>query len=162
MYSSLTQLYLKVSDDMAGIDLSEVETLFDLAVFPSLKKFGYRTYGRDFFPNRAVQSLFNRSRCQLTHFDLSGDLENSRSEGLISIFDDLPSITHLKLEDTGRYGRTWPESGIGWDALLQRLGPTRHDEFERLFPRLESLEFLGYEAISWSCLAGWRTVSAWE
>ena len=40
--------------------------------------------------------------------------------------------------------------------LLRRLTPIRPSEFthtERLLPRLESLEFLGYKGFSWSCLA---------
>jgi hypothetical protein len=42
------------------------------------------------------------------------------------------------------------------NMLLRRLTPIRPSEFihiDRLLPRLESLEFVGYKAFSWSCLA---------
>jgi hypothetical protein len=106
----------------------------------------------NFFPNLVLQSLFNRSHCQLSHFDLSGDLENGMPDDLISILSDLPTITHLKLEDT--YSTC--VEGVMSDELLQRLTPVRHNEFAhagRLLPRLESLEFFGYKTFSWSSLA---------
>jgi len=70
---TLKRLYLG-SDDDADIDPFQAETLLGLAVFPSLEHFGYRLPIDCFFPNDALQSLFHRSHCQLTHFDLSGDL----------------------------------------------------------------------------------------
>lgn len=42
------------------------------------------------------------------------------------------------------------------EQVARRLTPIHPGEFthtERLLPRLESLEFLGYKGFSWSCLA---------
>jgi len=151
-HSTLKRLYLGSGDD-AEIDPFQVETLLGLAVFPSLEQFGYGFASGSSFPIRAIQSLFNRSHCQLTHFDLSGDLEDITSDELISILSDLPTITHLKLED--RYSRPLEDTFMS-DELLQSLTPIHHGEFThtgRLLPRLESLEFLGYKTFSWTCLA---------
>jgi hypothetical protein len=137
-HSSLTQLYLEISGDLG----TDEEPLFDLAVFPSLEKFGCRISDVYCLPIRALQSLFDRSHCQLTHFDLLGELDHDMSDDLISILADMPSITHLKLEDT--YSTT-QEEAIMSDELLRML--------YSLLPRLESLEFLGYKTFSWSCLA---------
>jgi len=151
IHSALRELYLETGSDSA-ITPSELETLLDLAVFPSLEKFGYLCSMGKLFPNRALRSLLNRSHCQLTHFDLSGDLENCTSECFISILSDLPTITDLKLED--HYHRHL-ECALMSDELLQRLTPTRCGEFiqTRLLPRLKSLKFLGYKTFSWSCFA---------
>jgi hypothetical protein len=144
---ALRELYLKTD-----MHLSEMGTL-DLVVFPSLEKFGYNSVIRTAFPNSAIPSIFNRSRCQLTHFDLCGDLQNGTSDDLISILSDLPTITHFKLED--KYSRRLDDALMS-NKLLQKLTPIHPNEFtrtDRLLPRLESLEFVGYKAFSWSCLA---------
>ena len=73
--------------------------MLNLATFPSLEKFGYYSGSSTLFPNNAIPSIFNRSRCQLTHFDLCGDLEDGTTDGLISILSDLPTITHFKLQE---------------------------------------------------------------
>jgi len=148
-HSTLRQLYLDAGDE---IDLSELEILLDLTVFPSLEKFGYESSQRFLFPNNALPSLFNRSRCHLTHFDLTGKLQNATSDDLISILSDLPTVTHLKLEDA----YSWRlKAAIMSDQLLQRLTPTLGGDVTTSFlPRLESLEFRGFKAFSWSCLAG--------
>jgi len=151
VHSALRQLHLEAGSDL-DITLSELETLLDLAVFPSLEKFGYICSMGAVFPNRALSSLFNRSHCQLTHFYLSGDLENCTLECFTAILSDLPTITVLKLEDNHHRHL---EDAIMSDELLQRLTPTLCGEVirTRLLPRLESLKFLGYKAFSWSCLA---------
>jgi len=151
-HPALRELYLVTGDD-SDIDPSELETLLNLAIFPSLERFGYKSTRASFFPNSALPSMFNRSHCQLTHFELSGRLENGTADDLISILSDLPTITHLKLDDS----HSWrSENAIMSDKLLQRLTPIPRSEFTntgRLLPRLESLEFIGYKAFSWSCLA---------
>jgi len=149
-HSALRRLYLDVGCE---IDLLELETLLDLAVFPSLERFGYESSHRFLFPNNALPPLFNRSRCRLTHFDLTGKLQNATSDNLISILSDVPTVTHLKLEDPYSWG---PEAAIMSDQFLQRLTPTLGGEVTqtRLLPRLKSLEFRGLKAFSWSCLAG--------
>ena len=128
---------------------ADMETLLNLSVFPSLDKLGYGSSSGMDFPNRALSSLFNRSHCQLTHFDLTGDIQGATSDDLISIVSDLPTITHLKLEDMRL------EDTIMSDELLQRLAPTLSNEVARtrLLPRLGSLEFFGHKTFSWSCLA---------
>jgi hypothetical protein len=155
-HSALTGFYLEAGGTASELEVSEFETLFDLVVFPSLEKFGFGCSRRIFFPNRAIPSLLNRSHCPLTHFDLFGDLVDGSADDLISIFSDLPTITHLKLEDSYSFGQ---EDGIMSNRLLQRLTPTTSTlqsegiHTGRVLPRLESLEFLGYKAFSWSCLA---------
>jgi hypothetical protein len=130
---------------------SELVTMLNLVVFPSLEKFGYDSLDRTSFPNSAIPSIFNRSRCQLTHFDLCGDLRNGTTDDLIAILSDLPTITHFKLHHIHM------DNAIMSDQLLRRLTPIHPSEFthtDRLLPRLESLEFRGYKGFSWSCLAG--------
>jgi hypothetical protein len=139
-------------DDHSGIDILQLENLLDLAVFPSLEQYRYGSID-SFFPNSALSSLFSRSHCRLTHFHLFGDLENGTSDKLISILSGLPTVTHLKLEESESRP---PEDVIMSDELLQKLTPNRFGEFahtDQLLPRLKSLEFLGYKAFSWSCLA---------
>ena len=145
-HSALKELYLETNDD---VDPSELVTILDLVTFPSLEKFGYDSGSRISFPNSAIPSIFNRSRCQLTHFDLCGDLRNGTTDDLISILSDLPTITHFKLQES------YFDSLMS-NMLLRRLTPTRPSEFihiDRLLPRLESLEFRGPKGFSWSCLA---------
>jgi hypothetical protein len=151
-HSALRELYLKIND-VVLMHPSELVTILDLVVFPSLEKFGYNSGSTHFFPNSALPSLFNRSHCQLTHFDLSGHLENGTTDDLISILSDLPTITHFKLEDI--YSQRLDDALMS-NKLLRRLTPIRPREFtrtDRLLPRLESLEFVGYKAFSWSRLA---------
>jgi hypothetical protein len=148
---ALRELYLNT--DESQMHPSDLVTMLDLATFPSLEKFGYNSGSRTSFPNSAIPSIFNRSRCQLTHFDLSGDLRNGTTNDLISILSDLPTITHFKLHDfyCGRL-----DDGLMSDMLLRRLTPIPPSEsihIDRLLPRLESLEFRGYKGFSWSCLA---------
>jgi hypothetical protein len=153
-YSALRELYLG-PNDVTMVDLSEVVTMLNLSTFPSLEKFGYDSGSRTSFPNSAIPSIFNRSRCRLTHFDLSGHLENGTTYDLISILSDLPTITHFKLED--KYSRRLDANAIMSNQLLRRLTPIRPSEsihIDRLLPRLESLEFIGYKGFSWGCLAG--------
>jgi hypothetical protein len=135
---------------------SVLVTMLNLAVFPSLEKFGYDSLVRTSFPNSAIPSIFNRSRCQLTHFDLCGDLRNGTTDDLIAILSDLPTITHFKLHHIHM------DNAIMSDQLLRRLTPIHPSEFthiDRLLPRLESLEFRGYKGFSWSCLAGLVSVA---
>ena len=152
-HSALRELYLETSDEMM-IPPSELVTMLNLASFPSLERFGYDSRSRTSFPNSALPFIFNRSRCQLTHFDLCGDLRNGTTDDLISILSDLPTITHFKLQHN--YNQPL-DVAIMSDQLLRRLIPIRPSEsihIDRLLPRLESLEFLGYKGFSWSCLAG--------
>jgi hypothetical protein len=154
-HSALRELYLETNDD---VDPSELVIMLDFVTFPSLKKFGYDSGSRTSFPNSAIPSIFNRSHCQLTHFDLCGDLRNGTTDDLISILSDLPTVTHFKLQESF-FGRT--DDGLMSDMLLRRLTPIPPSEsihIDRLLPRLESLEFWGYKGFSWSCLA--RLVSA--
>jgi len=149
-HSALREWYCHNDDNIYPLDLG---TLLDLAVFPSLEKFGYRGSNGTIFPHLALHSLFNRSNCQLTHLELSGDLEEATSDDFISILSDLPTITHLKLEDSCRQCMN---EAIMSDELLQRLAPTLSDDEAvrtRLLPRLESLDFLGHKTFSWSSLA---------
>jgi len=153
-HSVLRELYLEAGDESVMPDPSHLETLLNLAVFPSLEKFGYKSASMAFFPTNTLPSIFNRSHCQLTHFHLSGHLENGTSDDLISILSDLPTITHFKLEDN--HSRRL-KNALMSDELLLRITPIPRGEFShisQLLPRLESLEFLGYRAFSWSCLAG--------
>jgi hypothetical protein len=96
-HSALRELYLETNE--SRMDPSELVTMLDLVTFPSLEKFGYDSGSRTSFPNSAIPSIFNRSRCQLTHFDLCGDLRNGTTDDLISILSDLPTITHFKLQE---------------------------------------------------------------
>jgi hypothetical protein len=149
-HSALRELYLETNDD---VDSSELVTMLDLVTFPSLKKFGYNSGSRTSFPNSAIPSIFNRSRCQLTHFDLCGDLRNGTTDDLISILSDLPTITHFKLQES-YFGSL--DDALMSNMLLRRLTPILPSEFihiDRLLPRLESLEFQGPKGFSWSCLA---------
>ena len=149
---SLRELYLNTSE--SRMDASDVVTMLDFVTFPSLERFGYDSGGRTLFPNGAIPTIFNRSRCRLTHFDLRGDLRKGTTDDLISILSDLPTLTHFKLQDS--YSRRQDDPLMS-NVLLQRLTPIiRPNEFihiDRLLPRLESLEFLGYKAFSWSFLA---------
>ena len=160
-HSALRELYLG-PNDVATVDTSEVVTLLNLSTFPSLEKFGYDSGSRNSFPNSAIPSIFNRSRCRLTHFDLFGHLENGTTGDLISILSDLPTITHFKLED--KYNRRLDDA-IMSNQLLRRLTPIRPSEsihIDRLLPRLESLEFIGYKGFSWGCLAGLVSATTWD
>ena len=151
--SALRELYLETNYEEV-VPHSQLVTMLNLSVFPSLEKFGYDSLTRTSFPNSAIPSIFNRSRCQLTHFDLCGDLRNGTTDDLISILSDLPTITHFKLED--KYSQLLDHALMS-NKLLRRLTPIRPSEFthiDRLLPRLESLEFGGYKGFSWSCLAG--------
>jgi hypothetical protein len=151
-HSALRELHLGTNEDLP-IHSSELVTMLDLATFPSLEKFVYDSGSRTLFPNSAIPSFFNRSRCQLTHFDLCGDLRNGTTSDLISILSGLPTVTHFKLED--KYSQRL-YNAIMSDQLLRRLTPIRPSEsihIDRLLPRLESLEFIGYKGFSWSCLA---------
>jgi len=146
-HSALRELYVH---NIGYIDPSET---LDLAIFPSLEKFGYTSSDGTPFPRSAFPSLFDRSNCQLTHFELSGDLRNVKSNHFISILFNLPTVTHLKLEDS--YGELYGDT-IMSDELLQWLTPTlRRDKavWTKLLPRLVSLDFLGHETFSWSSLA---------
>jgi hypothetical protein len=150
-HSALRELYLERNDETM-VHASELVTMLNLSKFPSLEKFGYNSWSRTSFPNSAIPSIFNRSRCQLTHFDLCGDLRSGTTDDLISILSDLPTITHFKLEDKRRH----LDDAIMSNKLLQRLTPFCTSEslhIDRLLPRLESLEFLGYKGFSWSYLA---------
>ena len=152
-HSALRELYLGTNEDLP-IHPSELLAMLDLATFPSLEKFRYRSHSRTSFPNSAIPSIFNRSRCQLTHFDLSGDLRNGTTDDLISILSNLPTITHFNLHDA--YCERLDDALMS-DMLLRRLTPIRPSEsthIDRLLPRLESLEFRGPKRFSWSCLAG--------
>ena len=152
-HSALKELYLETSDE-SKMHPSEVVTMLNLSALPSLERFGYDSGSRTSFPNSAIPSIFNRSRCQLTHFDLCGDLRNGKTDDLISILSDLPTITHFKLQDIHNQRLN---KSIMSDQLLRRLTPIRPSEsihLDRLLPRLESLEFIGYKGFSWSCLAG--------
>jgi len=151
-HSVLRELYLEAGDEL-DVDLSEMETLLNLAVFPSLEKFGYKSSNRSFFPTNSLSSMFDRSHCRLTHFHLSGHLENGTSDNLISILSNLPTITHFKLEDNHSQRM---KDAIMSDKLIQKITPiprTKLTHRGRLLPHLESLEFLGYRAFSWSSLA---------
>jgi len=98
------------------MDPSEGVSMPDLVTFPSLERFGHDSGSRASFPNSAIPSIFNRSRCQLTHFDLCGDLRNGTTDDLISILSDLPTITHFKLQDS--YSRRLDDALMS-DMLLQ-------------------------------------------
>jgi len=152
MHSALRELYLETSDE-SRMDTSELVTMLDLVTFPSLERFGYDSGSRTSFPNSAIPSIFNRSRCRLTHFDLCGDLRNGTTDDLISILSDLPTLTHFKLED--KYSQRLDDALMSNELLcrLTPIGPSEFIHIDRLLPRLESLEFVGYKAFSWSCLA---------
>ena len=94
--------------------------MLDLVTFPSLERFGHDSGRRSTFPNSAIPSIFNRSCCQLTHFDLCGDLRNGTMDDLISILSDLPTIMHFKLQDS--YSRRLDDALMS-DMLLRRLTP---------------------------------------
>jgi len=150
-HSSLKELYLETSVNF-WMDPSQLTTMLDFSSFPSLEKFGYKSLVWNAFPNSAIPSIFTRSHCRLAHFDLSGDLRNSTTDDLISILSDLPTITHFKLED--KESQCLDDTLMS-NKLLRRLTPFHSGGFtrDRLLPRLESLEFVGYKAFSWSCLA---------
>ena len=152
MHSALRELYLETSDE-SRMDPSELVTMLDLVTFPSLERFRYDCGSRTSFPNSAIPSIFNRSRCRLTHFDLCGDLRNGTTDDLISILSDLPTLTHFKLED--KYSQRLDDALMSNELLcrLTPIGPSEFIHIDRLLPRLESLEFVGYKAFSWSCLA---------
>jgi hypothetical protein len=117
---------------------------------------------RTSFPNSAIPSIFNRSRCQLTHFDLCGDLQNGTTDDLISILSDLPTIRHFKLND--KYSQRLDDALMS-NKLLRRLTPIRPSEFtrtDRLLPHLQSLEFVGYKAFSWVCLASMVSATTFD
>jgi hypothetical protein len=149
-HSALRELYFATSDEI-WMDPSE---LLNLSTFPSLEKFGYNSSISYSFPNSAIPSIFNRSRCRVTHFDLCGNLRNGTTDDLISILSDLPTITHFKLEDKRRSRRR--DGALMSNKLLRGLAPIRPSDFtrtDRLLPRLESLEFVGHKEFSWGCLA---------
>jgi hypothetical protein len=151
-HSALRELYLETSDE-SWINPPDLVTMLKFSAFPSLEKFGYNSSIRSSFPNSAIPSIFSRSRCRLTHFDLCGDLRNGTTDDLISILSDLPTITHFKLED--KYSQRLDDALMS-NKLLRRLTPIGPSEFihiDRLLPRLESLEFVGYKEFSWRCLA---------
>ena len=151
-HSALRELYLE-NNDVTMVHASEVVTMFNLSAFPSLEKFGYDSWSRTSFPNSAIPSIFNRSRCQLTHFDLRGDLRSGTADDLIAILSDLPTITHFKLED--KCSRRLDDALMS-NKLLRRLTPIHRSALiptDRLLPRLESLKFMGHKAFSWGCLA---------
>jgi hypothetical protein len=150
-HSALRELYLETNDE-AKMHPSELVAILDLATLPSLEKFEYYSESRTSFPNSAIPSIFNRSRCRLTHFDLGGDLRNGTTDDLIFILSDLPTITHFKLHHLDIL-----DNAIMSDQLLRRITPIRPSEsihIDRLLPHLESLEFIGYKGFSWNCLAG--------
>ena len=152
-HSALRELCLETNDE-EKMHPSELITIPDLATLPSLEKFEYYSATRTSFPNSAIPSIFNRSRCRLTHFDLCGDLRNGTTDNLISILSDLPTITHFKLCHLYHLRL---DNTIMSDQLLRRLTPIRPSEsihIDRLLPHLESLEFIGYKGFSWNCLAG--------
>jgi hypothetical protein len=59
-HSALRELYLETGDEseIADIHPSELKTILNLAVFPSLEKFGYGSGSRSFFPNDAPSICF--------------------------------------------------------------------------------------------------------
>jgi hypothetical protein len=128
----------------------ELKKWFDLLVFPSLEKFGYEGTKICDFPLNALISFFDRSHCQLTHFNLSGDLWDVTTDTLISLFSALPTLTHFKLEDI-EY-RSTKLDGIMTDKLLQKLTPTQGIR-AGLLPCLQSLKFRGKQTFSWNGLA---------
>jgi hypothetical protein len=157
-HSALRELYLKTNG--SRMESSELETILDLVTFPSLERFGYDSGSRTSFPNSAIPSIFNRSRCRLTHFHLCGDLRGGTTDDLISILSDLPTITHFKLQEEDSYSMN---DALMSNMLLRRPTPIRSSESthtERLLPRLEPLEFRGYKGFSWSCLASFVSAAA--
>ena len=145
---TLERLYLipnDVYEDVMG-------DFFDLLVFPSLKRFGYGCTNTCPFPLNRLISLFNRSQCQLTHFELSGKLGEINMDDLIPLFSALPTITHLKLGDIKDRGDDSGNQGTMTDKLLQELTPAEGTRAV-LFPYLQSLNFHGNQRFSWNCLA---------
>jgi hypothetical protein len=147
-HSTLERLYL-VPDDVYEETLGD---FFDLLVFPSLKRFGYDSTNTFYFPLNSLISLFNRSQCQLTHFDLSGKPRGIDVDELIPLFSALPTITHLKLGDIKHRGEDSKNQGIMTDKLLQELTPVEGTR-AALFPYLQSLNFYGNQKFSWNSLA---------
>jgi len=129
-----------------------LEHFIDLLVFPSLEKFRYKCEGiHSLLPKSCLISLFNRSRCQLTHFGLlSGELLEDDMDDLISLFFALPTLTHLKFEDLKF--RCYENRGIMTDRLLQKLMPIEGIQ-AGLLPCLQSLKFCGKQKFLWNCLA---------
>ena len=147
-HSTLERLYLAPSD----VYEETMGNFFDLLVFPSLKRFGYDCTDAAPFPLNSLISLFNRSQCQLTHFDLSGNFWEVDVDDLIPLFSTLPTITHLKLRDLKDRSDFSENEGIMTDRLLQKLTPAEGTR-AALFPYLQSLNFYGDHKFSWNCLA---------
>lgn len=145
-HSALKQLHL-VPSEVYGWQMDD---LFDLLVFPSLENFGYECTGLCRFPLNSLISLFDRSQCQLTHFDLSGDLSEVNANDLIPLISALPTLTHFKLDE--RIHRSDEDEGIMTDKLLQKLTPIEGIR-AGLLPCLQSLKFHGDQKFSWNCLA---------
>ena len=129
---------------------SGMEDYFGRLVFPSLKEVAYKCYSISPVPLNRLILLLNWSRCQLTHFGLSGNLLEADEDDLISLFSAIPTLTHLKLEDLE--GRSNGNEGMMTNKLLQKL---THIEGIRagLLPCLQSLKFRGEQRFSWNCLA---------
>jgi len=145
IHSALKRLHLP--------SVRSLEDFIDLLVFPSLEKFQYKCEGiHSHLPKSCLISLFNRSRCQLTHFGLlSGELLEADMDDLISLFFALPTLTHLKFEDLNF--RCYENRGIMTDSrLLQKLMPIEGIQ-AGLLPCLQSLKFRGKQKFSWNCLA---------
>jgi hypothetical protein len=130
--------------------LEEMKNLFDLLILPSLERFAYEDTKTYIFPLNSLISLFNRSRCQLTHLDLTRILLDRTMGDLISLFSTVPTITHLKLEHIE--DRSDQPDGIMTDKLLQKLTPIEGIR-SGLLPYLQSLKFRGKQTFSWKCLA---------
>ena len=143
IHSALRKLYLP--------PIGSLEYFIDFLVFPSLAKFRYKYDEMGSFPPNCLISLFNRSRCQLTHFGLlSGELLEGDVDNLISLFFAFPTLTHLKFEDFSY--RCYENKGIMIDKLLQKLMPIEGIQ-AGLLPCLKSLKFRGLQNFSWNCLA---------
>jgi hypothetical protein len=145
IHSALKRLHLP--------PVGNLEYFIDLLVFPSLAKFRYKLDGMGSFSPDCLISLFNRSGCQLTHFDLlSEELLAGDVDGLISLFFALPTLTHLKFEELKYPSRWCEDSATMTDKLLQKLMPIEGIQ-PGLLPCLQSLKFRGKQKFSWNCLA---------
>jgi len=143
-HSALKRLCLAPSD----LSERELEILFRFLIFPSLEKLEYE--GKWFFPLDGLILFINCSYCQLTHFDLSGDLTEVTDNDLVSLLSSMPTVTHFKLEDVE--DRDNENDGIMTDKLLQKLTPTEGMR-AALLPCLQSLKFHGEQKFSWNSLA---------
>ena len=144
-HSALKQLHL-VPTEVYGW---QVDDCLDLLVFPSLEYFRYECTSLSPFLLSSLISLVHRSQCQLTHFDLSGELLEVNANDLFPFFA-LPTLTHFKLEDLEDYGDG--DEGIMTDKLLQKLTPIEGIR-AGLLPCLQSLKFRGEQRFSWNCFA---------